>query len=146
MKYLEIVKSLQKSEKNEDMLVLVRSGVFFYGIGKDAIILTQNLRLNYCCIKKQICKVAIPVIKINNIIQKLKEKGISFVIYDYKPDGIFENREEKYKELVRYVNVPISEAREHFECSKCQFHNLYENKCNKEKKRMEEIIKNIGEE
>ena len=47
MKYLEIVKKLQNLSCNTDVLVLVRSGVFFYGVGKDAIILTENLGLNY---------------------------------------------------------------------------------------------------
>ena len=75
------------------MLVLVRSGIFFYGVGKDAVILTQNLGLNYCCMQKGLCKCAIPVIKIENMIKKLKERKISFVIYDYAPKGTKENME-----------------------------------------------------
>ena len=34
MKYLEIVKKLQDLSCNIDVLVLVRSGIFFYGVGR----------------------------------------------------------------------------------------------------------------
>lgn len=71
MKYLEIVKRLQRLTCNLDVLVLVRSGIFFYGVGKDAVILTENLGLNYCCMQKGLCKCAIPVIKIETMIRKL---------------------------------------------------------------------------
>lgn len=146
MKYLEIVKKLQNLSCNTDILVLVRSGVFFYGIGKDAIILTEKLGLNCCCIKKQICKTAIPVIKIEETMKKLKEKEISFVIYDYAPNGIYEGKEEKYKELVRYISSPICEERKHFDCNRCQHRNLFDNKMKKEQGKINRILSNMKKE
>ena len=40
LKFYEIVKDLQ--DKNEGYLVLVRSGIFFVGVGKDAVILRKR--------------------------------------------------------------------------------------------------------
>lgn len=146
MKYLEIVKKLQNLTCNLDVLVLVRSGVFFYGVGKDAIILTEHMGLNYCCIKNKICKCAIPVVKIEKIIEKLQEKKISFVIYDYTPKkAINENGVENYREIARFMSSPIAEVREHFNCDKCQFHNLIKNKNLKNREKMKQVLDKIEE-
>ncbi len=145
MKYLEIVKKLQNLSCNTDVLVLVRSGVFFYGVGKDAVILTENLGLNYCCMKKELCKCAIPVIKIEKIIKILEEKRISFAIYDYTPKGINEIGVGKYKEIGRYISSPISETREHFNCSKCQYHNLIDYKITKNKEKIKQTLIKLQE-
>lgn len=143
MKYLEIVKRLQNLNCNLDVLVLVRSGIFFYGVGKDAIILSENLGLNYCCIKKQLCKCAIPIVRIDKIMKILQAKRISFAIYDYVPKGINQIQVAQYKEIARYISLPISENREHFDCSKCQFHNLIDNNAKNSKKRISQILDNI---
>lgn len=145
MKYLEIVKKLQNLSCNTDVLVLVRSGVFFYGIGKDAIILTENLGLNYCCMKKELCKCAIPVIKMEKIMKILQDKNISFAIYDYTPKGINEIGVGKYKEIGRYISSPISETREHFNCSKCQYHSLIDDKISKNKEKIKQILVKLQE-
>ena len=145
MKYLEIVKKLQNLSCNTDVLVLVRSGVFFYGVGKDAIILTEKLGLNYCCMKKELCKCAIPVIKIEKIIKILQDKKISFAIYDYKPKGINEIGVEKYKEIGRYISSPISETREHFDCSKCKYHSLIDDKISRNKEKIEQALNKLQE-
>lgn len=143
MKYLEIVKKLQNLNCNLDVLVLVKSGVFFYGIGKDAIILTEKLGLNYCCIKKELCKCAIPVVKIEKIMEMLRKKGISYAIYDYTPKGINNNYVGQYKEIARYISFPVYEDRDHFECSKCQFHNLIDNNANKNRERIKKVMNNF---
>ena len=143
MKYLEIVKRLQKLNCNLDVLVLVRSGVFFYGVGKDAIILTEQLGLNYCCIQKEMCKCAIPVVRIREIMKKLQEKRISFAVYDYTPKGINGNGVGKYKEIARYISPPISENREHFDCNECQFRNLYRDNAKKQQRRIQQVINEI---
>ena len=144
MKYLEIVKRLQNLNCNLDVLVLVRSGIFFYGVGKDAIILVENLGLNYCCIKKQLCKCAIPVVKLEKVMRILRDKKISYAIYDYVPKGINQNNVAQYKEIARYISFPISESREHFACNKCQFHNLIDNKAKNSKKRINQVLYNIN--
>lgn len=42
MSFRKIVERLQNSEENEGFLILVRCGVFFTEIGKDAIILSEK--------------------------------------------------------------------------------------------------------
>lgn len=44
MSFKKIVETLQEAEENEGFLVLIRCGVFFVGIGKDAVILTEKFR------------------------------------------------------------------------------------------------------
>ena len=39
MKFLKMVEALQKEEKNQNKVILVKCGVFFAAIGKDAILL-----------------------------------------------------------------------------------------------------------
>lgn len=49
MKFLEIVEALQKEEKNQNKIILVKCGVFFVAIGNDAILLHETLGLNVTC-------------------------------------------------------------------------------------------------
>ena len=55
MKFVEEVEKLQ--EENPGYLVLVKSGIFFVAIGKDAITLNETLGLKLTCMKKELCKV-----------------------------------------------------------------------------------------
>ena len=52
-----MVKKLQ--EENDGYLVLVKNGIFFNGIGKDAVILHDKLNLNVSCLKEGMCKARI---------------------------------------------------------------------------------------
>lgn len=45
MKFLEVVKELQQYELNKGYIILVQKGIFFVGIGKDAILLHDILGL-----------------------------------------------------------------------------------------------------
>lgn len=51
MNFLKIVEEIQKEEGNKGKLVMVKCGVFFVGIGKDAIALNKILGLKLTCIK-----------------------------------------------------------------------------------------------
>ena len=50
-KYYEIVKRLQ--EENKGKIVLVRNGIFYCAIGKDAVLLHNILGYVPVCIKKK---------------------------------------------------------------------------------------------
>lgn len=54
MKFYEVVKKLQK--ENDGYLVLVKCGIFFTAVGKDAVILHDKLNMNVSCFKEEICK------------------------------------------------------------------------------------------
>ena len=76
MKFLKIVEEIQNKPENIDYLVLIRCGIFFYGVGKDAVLLREQFGLNNICISKNICKCAIPVAKIDKFIRKIIAKNI----------------------------------------------------------------------
>ena len=85
MKFLEIVKKLQK--ENSGSIVLVRCGAFFVAVGKDAVILSEKLNLKVTCITRRTCKIGIPI----EYIKKLENIGFSFVIYNYSKDEMLDN-------------------------------------------------------
>ena len=61
MKFLEVVKKLQEDKLNEGYVIWIQNGIFFVGIGKDAIILHEVLGLQTICLKINLCKVGISV-------------------------------------------------------------------------------------
>lgn len=72
---------LKKKEKNK--IVFVQCGHFYLAIGEDAVLLHERLELKCTCLKKQICKVGVPVNSIKKYIDVLDSLGYSYVIYDY---------------------------------------------------------------
>ena len=83
MKFLEMVEALQEEEKNLNKIILVKCGVFFVAIGKDAILLHEILGLNVTCIKPSICKVGIPISNCIKYTDKLEKVGYGYILYDY---------------------------------------------------------------
>ena len=93
-KYYEIVKKLQ--HENKGKIVLVRNGIFYCAIGKDAVLLHNILGYIPVCFKEKICKCGIPVRGIEVAIPKLINSGYGYIIFDYKK----ENRIKSTKEYV----------------------------------------------
>ena len=122
MSFKKIVEKLQTDKENEGILILIKCGVFFMGIGKDAVILTEKFGLNNACFANGVCKIGIPVSQINKMLQKIIDKNISVVIYDYNPKGIERKNGEKYELLRRIVMKPIHEERKCLECEKCNYY------------------------
>ena len=121
MKFLNIVEKLQTAQENEGYLVLIRCGVFFEGIGKDAVILSEKFGLNPICIKEKICKCAIPVSRIEKFLKKVISQKVSVAIYEYNPKGVYGNVDKKYELLKRIVLNPIEESRCCNNCDKCWY-------------------------
>lgn len=69
MKFNEIVKNLQ--ERNKGYIVLVRNGIFFIAIGKDAVIIHEIFDLKPICFREKTCKCVIPVKSIEKYISKI---------------------------------------------------------------------------
>lgn len=111
MKYLDLVKKLQK--ENEGYIVLIKNGIFFIGVGKDAVVLNELLKLNVTCMKKQLCKVGFLVKSLEKYIIKLKETKKSFVIY------IYDKSSEAEEEIFRYTGEKIEEQRNCIDCIQC---------------------------
>ena len=84
MKFLEMVEALQQEEKNKNKIILVKCGVFFVAIGRDAILLHEILGLNVTCIKPSICKVGIPIQNCIKYTDKLEKNGCGKIFSKYR--------------------------------------------------------------
>jgi len=80
-KFIEKVRKLQ--EENLGKIILVRSGIFFCGFGKDAVIMNKLINYKPVCIQEGICKIGIPVSCFKDVIPRLVETGYSYIVYDY---------------------------------------------------------------
>lgn len=71
MKYTELLEKLQN--ENKEHIILVKNGIFFVAIGKDAIALNELLELQLTCMKEGLCKVRISNKKFRKIYTKIKK-------------------------------------------------------------------------
>ena len=111
MKFVERIEELQK--ENEGIIVIVKNGIFFIGIGKDAIILNELLGLKLTCMKPKQCKVGFLVKNVEKYIKLLSEKGKSFKIF-------IKNDKDEMEEIYRFIGDSIYDDRECLECVKCE--------------------------
>lgn len=81
MKYIELIEKLQK--ENENHIILMKNGIFFIAIGKDAIELNKLLDLQLTCMREGLCKVGFQIKSLEKYIQKLKNTKKSFLVYTY---------------------------------------------------------------
>ena len=112
--FSKILKEIQ--ERNKGYIVLIKNGIFYCGIGKDAVLMNQILNYKPVCFKEKICKCGIPVSTISRVIPKMVESGYSYIIYDY-------NKETKeYKEIYRIEGHEVHEVNENINCNlyRCQ--------------------------
>ncbi|MCI8655798.1 MAG: hypothetical protein HFJ48_08110 [Clostridia bacterium] len=111
MKYLDLVEKLQK--ENKGYIIIIKNGIFFIGVGKDAIILNKELDLKVTCMKSGMCKVGFQTKSIEKYITKLEEANKSFIIYTYNKE---QNKEE---EIYRYEGEQVIEERICKDCKNC---------------------------
>lgn len=145
MKFYELVKELQKINKNK--IVLVKNGIFFNCIGRDAIVLGKVFDLKRTCFGKGVCKVGIPVNYVRENILKIKEKlgknNLGIIIYDEMEGGNFIFNDKKYGILFEMEGNNIEEERKNTNCSKCEDNVFYIKEQRKElkNKKIENEIK-----
>ena len=157
MKFYEFIEYLQKV--NPDKVIMVKSGVFFNAIGRDAIILEKVLGFKRTCHAKFLCKCGLPVPYVRENIKKvekrLKEKNISIAIYDEMKGGRYKYNEKTFDILLEIEGESVKEDRKNLDCTKCINNKYakdinkyviekenYEQLMNKIKKEIEKIIKN----
>ena len=129
MKFYGIVMKLQ--EENKGKIVLVRNGIFYCGIGKDAVLMHEILGYMPVCFKENVCKCGIPVNAIELVIPKMIRSGYSYVIYDYN------KKEKSYKKLIELEGRYVDCKDNNIGCSNCWY---YENRM----KSTAEYVKEIG--
>ena len=116
MKFNEIVEELQ--ERNKGYIVLVRNGIFFIAIGKDAVKIHEIFGLKPICFREKTCKCVIPVKAIEKYINKIAEKSLSVILYNYIK---IEENINVTEEIFRKNNKKIYEEKSNIECSKCWY-------------------------
>ena len=71
MRLYEDIMEKQKEGGKEGAVVLYKSGIFVYAVGKNSVILADLFCLKPRCIKKEVCQISIPKKKSRKIPRKL---------------------------------------------------------------------------
>ena len=96
-------------------VILIKNGIFFIAVGRDALFLNEKLKLKCTCFGNEICKVGFLVKSAENYINNMKKMGISFRMYILN-----ENKDEEliFKNEGNISNPYNSESNKCNECSK----------------------------
>ena len=119
MSFSNMLEILQ--EKNKNLIVLIRLGVFYIATGKDAVFLNKELGLKCICYKNQVCKIGIPENRIEYYLRKLEKINIGYIVYYF--DSKSENLIERYK----YIGKYHKETKDNRNCLICKGIRYYEN-------------------
>lgn len=119
MSFSNMLEILQ--EKNKNLVVLIRLGVFYIATGKDAVFLNKELGLKCICYKNQVCKIGIPENRIEYYLRKLEKINIGYIVYYF--DSKSENLIERYK----YIGKYHKETKDNRNCLICKGIRYYEN-------------------
>lgn len=125
MKYIDLLEKLQ--QENPGHIILMKNGIFFVAIGKDALELNKQIGLQLTCMRPELCKVGFQIKSFEKYILKLKETKKSFIVYAY------DKEKKKETKIFEYTNEPVLENRK---CNDC-------NLCNKKTETEEEIIERM---
>ncbi len=98
-------KYIELKDKNKNVIVLIKSGVFYLTFDEDALVL--NSIFNY---QIKLNKLGFPIKSIDKVKEKLYELSISYLIYENNEINSYIKEDNKYLE---YFNV----------CKKQEFHN-----------------------
>ncbi len=111
MKMVEEMEKLQ--QENDGSIILVKNGIFFVAIGKDALTLHDEIGLKLTCMKSELCKVGFLVKNVEQYIEKLEKIGYSFMLY-------VKNEKNNLEEIYRYKGKNVEEEKKCLGCSKCE--------------------------
>ena len=111
MKFVEIVENLQ--EENSGTVILVKNGIFFVAIGKDAIFLSRKMGLKKTCMKDGLCKVGFLVKTADKYIEKMKKENISFALY------IIDKNKISPEQIYRNIGEDNTEKKACLDCTNC---------------------------
>ena len=127
MKFYDFVVKLQR--EYDGKVILIRNGTFYNAIGKDAIIVENIFNLKRICFAKTICRCGFPVYyyqqNLDIFKEKLKEAGISIIIFDEKENGRYVYKNKKYDILFEIKGRDIKEKRENLDCLQCNNNKYY---------------------
>ena len=111
MKFSEKVRLLKK--KVGDKILFVQNGNFYIAIGRDAVLLHELFNLKCTCFIKYLCKVGVPVKSLSKYLQPLREREISYIVYD-KINGelkVKEDFEDKNNNTTLFYNLGCEDCK-----------------------------------
>ena len=112
MKFTDLVYKLQK--ENEGTVILVKNGIFFVAIGKDAIFLNEKIGLKRTCMKNQLCKVGFSIQSSEKYMRLLEENNISYKLYQI-------DKSQDVPEIIySYSGDKNLETKECMDCTSCK--------------------------
>lgn len=125
-------------EKNNQRVVLVKSGIFYMATGKDAVFLNKVFKLKCTCFSENVCKVGIPEASLLKYLEKMRKLNIAYIVYH------FNNEKEMLVEECKNDGEYHKEKRPNINCLICSGVRRYsEDKyVNAFRKLMEQEIKN----
>lgn len=120
MKLKEGIKKLQ--EKYPEYVILVKNGLFYNVIGKDAIILSEEFDLVKICFGNKICKIGINEHRIKEFLLELMKKNYKYIVYNYTK-GNFKDIEEQFVEIERKDNGnSLLKEKVELDCLNCEYY------------------------
>lgn len=128
MKLKEGIKILKN--KYPEHIILVKNGLFYNAIGKDAILLSNKFEFTKICFAKETCKIGINENKIKEFTTKLIKENYNYILYNYNK-GEFKDIDEQFIEIERKDDgIFIDRENIHLDCLNC---NYYKRKQEREK-------------
>ena len=100
-------------EKNNQRVVLIKTGIFYIATGKDAIFLNKVLKLKCTCFSENVCKVGIPETSLPKYLERLDRLNVSYIVY------LFNNEKEMLVEECRNDGEYHKEKRPNQNCLLC---------------------------
>ncbi len=126
MDFLELVNKIKG--KNFGRVCIVRSGIFYYAINNDALVMEKYCKLDKICFSVNVCKVGFPVNSLDKYMEMLRKNNISFCVYGFgNVDEFIETKTFKYKdkEYGKLYDNYVSDVEYtlfHKNCFECKFY------------------------
>ena len=121
MKFNEGVIKMQ--EQNPGYILLVKNGIFYTALGKDAVVLSEEFGQKQTCGGNNICKCGINIKNLEKFIEQLEEKNYKYIVYDFIQGENLSLEEQFIPVLIKDEGIDVTENRRKFECEKCWYWN-----------------------
>ena len=121
MKFNEGVIKMQ--EQNQGYILLIRNGIFYTALGKDAVVLSEELNQKQTCGGKNICKCGISINNLEVFTEELEKKNYKYIVYDFVQGENLSLEEQFIPVLRKDEGIEVTETRKQFECEKCWYWN-----------------------
>lgn len=128
MNFLELVRKIKI--KNIGKVCIVKSGIFYYTLEKDALVMEKYCKLDKICFSVNVCKVGFPINSLDKYMNILKLNNISFCVYDFINENIhefieeetFEYKDKEYGKIFDYYYNDIDYSMFVKDCFNCKFY------------------------